>query len=166
MCVCVCVCVCVCDNETHTHLEVSREAVQQGDYDESDLIGERSLHFSMELDFTAGDLREGCGDGEGSRHRGQGGRWARNACVRATESRSDHVTTMKVNADKHACTSTLSHPPHPLPHCHTLTPSTSTVTPSHTPLPHCHILTHPPPHPPPQPHQEQSWIATLCFSPG
>ena len=60
----------------HTYLEVSREAVQQGDDDESDLIGECSLHFSMELDFTAGDLREGWRDGEGDRRRGQGGRRA------------------------------------------------------------------------------------------
>ena len=43
----------------HTYLEVSRKAVQQGDYDESNLVSERSLHFSVELELTVGDLREG-----------------------------------------------------------------------------------------------------------
>ena len=75
----------------HTYLEVSREAVQHGDDNEFDLVGECSLHFSMELDFTAGDLREGCGDGEGGRRRGQGGRWARNTCV-IGKFNDDHMT--------------------------------------------------------------------------
>ena len=116
----------------------------------------------MELELTAGHLREGWSDGEGSRHRGQGGRWARNACVRETkdnETRSDRVAT-KTN------TFTLSHPHTIHFHSYTLTPSTSTlshphtipstVTPSHHPPPHCHTLYHPPPHcqtlPPSTPH--------------
>ena len=110
-------------------------------------------------------MGEGWRDGEGSRHRGQGGRRARNACVKETEdneSRNDHVAT---KTNMHACTFTLSHPHtihfhtvtpshHPLPHCHTLTLSTSTL--SNPPTIYLHTHTLPPStsthHPPPHPH--------------